>query len=93
MISTFKDKHLENCYEFGNCRRIKQDLVRRVLRKLEILDAATCLDDLRSPPGNRLHGLEGDRAKEHAIAVNGPWRITFEFQDGNAYNVALEQYH
>jgi proteic killer suppression protein len=93
MIFSFKDKDLKNCYETGNCRRIRQDLVRRTLRKLEILDAATCLDDLRSPPGNRLHGLEGDRKEEHAIAVNGPWRITFKFESGNAHDVALEQYH
>lgn len=93
MIKTFQDKDLEDCFENGNCRKIKQDLRNRVLRKLDALDVAGCLEDLKSPPGNRLHPLQGERKGTWAIAVSGAWRITFEFEDGDAYNVALEQYH
>jgi proteic killer suppression protein len=63
------------------------------VRKLEYVDLAVRLDDLRVPPGNRLHALTGDRAGEHAIAINDQWRICFRFDDGDAYDVELTDYH
>jgi hypothetical protein len=54
---------------------------------------AVRLDDLRVPPGNRLHKLGGDRAGQHAIAVNDQWRICFRFVAGDAYNVEITDYH
>lgn len=68
-------------------------MARRAMRKLEYIDLATRLDDLKVPPGNRLHGLEGDRKGEHSISVNDQWRICFRFENGDAYDVEICDYH
>jgi len=72
---------------------VPPDIARRALRKLEAVHAASQLDDLRVPPGNRLHALKGDRAGQHAIAVNDQWRVCFRFEKGDAYDVELCDYH
>jgi len=69
------------------------DLQRAALRKLWQLDAAVILDDLRSPPGNQLEKLVGDRADQWSIRVNKQWRICFIWTDGDAYNVEMVDYH
>lgn len=58
-----------------------------------MLDAATVLDDLRVPPGNRLERLRGDRAGQHSIRVNDQWRICFRWRDGDSYDVEIVDYH
>ena len=63
------------------------------LRKLRMLDAATRLDDLRVPPGNRLEALKGDRAGQFSIRINDQWRVCFRWQDGHAYDVEIADYH
>ncbi|WP_082190076.1 type II toxin-antitoxin system RelE/ParE family toxin [Frateuria defendens] len=62
-------------------------------RKLEYLDAAQTLDDLRSPPGNRLEALKGDRAGQYSIRVNDQFRICFVWKDGAAHAVEIVDYH
>lgn len=62
-------------------------------RKLEILNAAINLNDLRSPPGNRLEALKGDRKGQHSIRINNQWRICFVWKDGNADDVEIVDYH
>jgi len=57
------------------------------------VDLATRLDDLRVPPGNRLHALKGDRKGQYSIAINDQWRICFRFVDGDAYDVEICDYH
>ncbi|VFM98129.1 MAG: proteic killer suppression protein [Candidatus Kentron sp. G] len=57
------------------------------------LNLATRLSDLRTPPGNRLHALEGDRKGQHSISINDQWRICFRFENGNAYDVQVCDYH
>lgn len=64
-----------------------------MLRKLVAVDAAEQLEDLRVPPGNRLEKLKGDRAGQHSIRVNDQWRVCFRWKDGNAYDVAIADYH
>ena len=58
-----------------------------------MLHAAKQLADLRTPPGNRLHNLEGDRHGQHSISINDQWRICFVWRDGQAYNVEIVDYH
>lgn len=58
-----------------------------------MLHAAKQLPELRSPPGNRLHALDGDREGEHSISVNDQWRICFVWKEGDAYNVEIVDYH
>lgn len=93
MIKSFADKDTERLFSDGACRRIPSDVAARAVRKLDMVDAAIRLDDLRVPPGNKLHMLKGDRAGTYAIAVNDQWRICFRFEGEHAYEVALCNYH
>ena len=58
-----------------------------------MIDSATTLDFLRSPPGNRLEALKGDRSGQYSIRINSQWRICFRFEDGDAYDVEIVDYH
>ena len=64
-----------------------------MLRKLVVVDAAEVLEDLRVPPGNRLEKLRGERAGQHSIRINDQWRICFRWQDGDAREVEIVDYH
>jgi proteic killer suppression protein len=68
-------------------------LQRRTLRSLGLIHAALTLDDLRTPSGNRLEPLKGDRAGQHSIRSNDQWRVCFVWRDGNAYDVQIVDYH
>ena len=91
MIKSFRHKGLIELFEQGHSRRIRQDLQARCLRRLEVLDQADSLTDLNLP-GFDFHSLRG-LPKRYSIHVNGPWRITFEWEDGDAFKIDLEQYH
>lgn len=93
MIKTFADRHTQALYETGLSRWLPPHIVRRAIRKLEYVDLAISLEDLRVPPGNRLHALEGDRRGMHSISINDQWRICFRFVDGDAYDVEITDYH
>lgn len=93
MIKSFKDKRTESLYETGRSKWFPSDLLRRALRKLEYIEHATCLDDLKVPPSNRLHELSHDRRGQYSIAINDQWRIGFRFVDGDAYDVEIIDYH
>jgi proteic killer suppression protein len=69
------------------------ELVRAAQNKLAMIDAAIKLSDLRSPPGNRLHPLKDDRKGQHAININGQWRVCFRWNDGDAEDVEICDYH
>ena len=93
MIKTFADRRTQELYVRGKAKRLPAELAKRAARKLEYVDLATRLDDLKVPPGNRLHALEGNRKGQHAISVNDQWRICFLFIDGDAYDVEFCDYH
>lgn len=93
MIKTFADQRTRDLYATGRARRFPPDVARRAARKLEYVDLAMRLEDLKVPPGNRLHALGGDRRGQHAIAINDQWRICFRFVDGDAYDVEVCDYH
>jgi proteic killer suppression protein len=93
MIKTFGDKHTQALYVNGRSKRLSSDLWKRASRRLEYIDYATCLDDLRVPPSNRLHRLRGDREGQYSISINDQWRICFRFVDGDAYDVEITDYH
>jgi toxin HigB-1 len=93
VIKTFADRRTKELYETGKAKRFPPDVAKRAARKLEYVDLATTLDDLRNPPGNRLHALEGDRKGQHSISINDQWRICFSFEDGDAYDVEVCDYH
>ena len=93
MIRTFADAQTHELYLTGKARRVPPDVAARAVRKLEQVNAAAGVEDLRVPPGNRLHPLEGDRHGQHSISVNDQWRICFRFEDGDAYDVEFCDYH
>ena len=93
MIKTFADRRTQELYVTGKAKRLPAELAQRAARKLEYVDLASRLDDLKVPPGNRLHALDGDRKGQHAIWVNERWRICFRFADGDAYDVEFCDYH
>lgn len=93
MIKTFADKRTAELFTKGTGKGLPPDVLRRAVRKLEYVDLASRLEDLRTPPGNRLHALKGDREGQHAIAVNDQWRICFRYLEGDAYDVEICDYH
>ena len=93
MIQSFADRDTERLFHREPVRRFPAELQRVMLRKLVQVDAAEQLDDLRVPPGNRLEKHKGDRAGQHSIRVNDQWRICFRWKGGNAFDVALVDYH
>ncbi len=93
MIKSFKSKESERLFNLEPGRRIPANLQRPALRKLWLLDAAENLEDLRSPPGNRLESLKGDREGQYSIRINDQFRICFVWQENNAYEVEIVDYH
>ncbi len=93
MIKTFADKRARELYLTRKAKRFPPDVAGRAARKLEYVDLATSLDDLKVPPGNRLYRLAGDREGQHSISINDQWRICFRFEDGDAYDVEVCDYH
>lgn len=90
MIRTFRNKELANLWA-GKRSKIDRRFSRRILERLDALDAAMEPEDL-DLPGFDFHGLQG-KPKRFSVHVNGPWCITFEFEDGDAHRVDFEQYH
>jgi proteic killer suppression protein len=96
MIVSFGDSVAEDIYHGNRTRRVRRIqpfLLKAIERKLDILDHADKLQDLSSPPGNRLEALKGDMEGCHSIRVNDQWRLVFRWQDGNAYDVSFTDYH
>jgi proteic killer suppression protein len=93
MIKSFADRRTQELYLAGKAKRIPADVAHRAARKLEYVDLAARLDDLKVPPGNRLEALRGDRSGQHSIRVNDQWRICFRFIDGDAHDVEFCDYH
>ncbi len=92
MIRSFADKDTERLFSDERVRRF-QAFERQARRKLLLIDAAADVNDLRVPPGNRLEALSGDRDGQHSIRINRQWRICFRWQDGDAYDVEIVDYH
>ena len=92
MISSFKHKGLENFYKKGNTKGIQGDHINKLRMQLAALDSAQKIEDL-DIPGYRLHPLKGNRKGLWSITVNGNWRLTFEYFEGNVYILKYEDYH
>lgn len=93
MIRGFADRATERLFGRELVRRFPKALHRVMLRKLLLVDAAETLNDLRSPAGNRLEKLRGDRSGQHSVRVNDQWRVCFRWQDGDAHEVEIVDYH
>lgn len=93
MIRSFRDNATEAVWNLRYTKRISGDLAKRARIKMQLIDAATSVNDLRVPPGNRLEKLSGDREGQYSIRVNEQWRICFVWNDGTADDVELTDYH
>lgn len=93
MIVSKRDKRIDTLLERTYPRRFPPDLVRAAQKKLVMLDAASKLEALRSPPSNRLEALGGNRAGQHSIRINDQWRICFVWKDGDAHEIEIVDYH
>jgi len=96
VIVSFGDAATEDLYHgrrSSRVRRFPTSIIRVALRKLDVLNAAHRLEDLRSPPGNRLEALKGDLQGFHSIRVNDQWRIIFRWSESAVYDVSLTDYH
>ena len=93
MIRTFANRETQELFTKGQSRRLPPDIIRRAIRRLEYIDLADTLDDLKILPSNRLHPLKGSRRGQHSISINTQWRICFRFIDGDAYDVEIIDYH
>ncbi|MBI5384994.1 MAG: type II toxin-antitoxin system RelE/ParE family toxin [Verrucomicrobia bacterium] len=93
MIRSFRCSETERVWRGEFSRRLPHDIQAIALRKLRHLNNAADLNDLRSPPGNRLEALRGNRAGQHSIRINDQWRICFRWNEGGADNVEIVDYH
>ena len=92
MIKSFHCRDTLALFEGGKPRRF-QAMAAGAERKLQMLDNAVTIDDLRVPPGNRLEAMHGDRKGQWSIRINDRWRVCFRFKDGNAFDVEIVDYH
>jgi len=93
MIKSFKNKETEKIYSREGSNKLPRDIQQGALRKLRMINNAKSLNDLRIPPANKLEKLKGDREGQYSIRINDQRRICFIWQDGNAYEVEITDYH
>lgn len=93
MIKSFADAETEKVFRRRFSRRLPESIQVTALRKLRMLSNAQSINDLRSPPANRLEKLAADRTGQYSIRINDAWRICFIWRDGDAYAVEIVDYH
>ncbi len=93
MIRSYRNKTTEAIAAGQSPKGFPSELIRSARRKLVMLDNATSLDDLKSPPGNRLHPLTKDRAGQHTIWINSQFRVCFRWTDAGPEDVEITDYH
>ncbi len=93
MIRSFRDADTERIFKREFVKGLPREIQRRAFMKLNAIDAAVRLEDLRLPASNRLEALKGDRKGEHSIRINDQWRICFLWREGHAERVQVVDYH
>ncbi len=93
MIKSFRDADTERIFKREFAKGFPREIQQRAFMKLNAIDAAVRLEDLRLPSANRLEALRGDRKGEHSIRINDQWRICFLWRDGHAERVEIVDYH
>lgn len=93
MIQSFGDKETEKIFHEERSLKLPNDIQKRALTKLLMLDAATTEDDFRIPPSNKFEHLKGSLMEYCSIRVNDQWRIIFRFIDGESFDVLITNYH
>lgn len=93
MIKTFKDHETLKIYQRQRSRKLPSDIQQAALRKLRMINNAVSINDLRVPPANRLEKLSGDREGQWSIRINDQWRVCFQWEGSDAYDVEIADYH
>lgn len=93
MLKSFANAETEAFFKTGQSRVIPTEILKRAAMKLAQLHAATCIEDCRLPPSNRLEALSGHRVGQWSIRINRQWRVCFRFSGGNADDVEIVDYH
>ena len=93
MIKKFKDKALARLIEGEQIRTLPANIQKRAFTKLLMLNAANSITDLRVPPSNHLEALSGDRQGQYSIRINDQYRVCFKWQDNDAFEVEIVDYH
>ena len=93
MIKSFRNAAAEAAWQRRFIKGVPEDILKIANRKLTQIQNARDLNDLRVPPGNRLEALSGSRKGQHSMRINDHWRICFRWQDGDAYDVEIVDYH
>ncbi len=93
MIRSFRNEAARAAWERRFIKGVPPEVIKIANRKLLQLHNARALHDLRSPPGNRLEALTGDREDQHSIRINDQWQVCFVWRDGDAYDVEIVDYH
>lgn len=93
MIKSFKDAETGKIYKLQRLKHLPNNIQQVALRKLRMINNAQNINDLRVPPANRLEKLVGNRAGQYSIRINNQWRICFDWQKNDAYNVEIVDYH
>jgi toxin HigB-1 len=92
LINSFVDNQLEECWRQDRCEKYRVGLRRRVLMKLDILDMATCLEDVANTPGCQVQPLRSGQPNLYTLVVDEPWRLVFRHENGGFYDVWLKQF-
>ncbi len=92
LINSFVDKQLDECWRLDRCENYRVGLRRRVLMKLDILDMATCLEDVVNTPGCQVEPLRSGQRNLYTLVVDEPWRLVFRYENGGFYDVWLKQF-
>jgi proteic killer suppression protein len=93
MIKSFRDKETEKVYIREGSGKLPRDIQQAALRKLRMINNAKSINDLRSPPANRLEKLKGNREGQLSVRINDQWRICFVWQNSDVYEVEITDYH
>ena len=93
MIKSFQCKETEKVFHKVFSRQLPERIQQTALRKLRMLNSAIHLRDLLSPPNNKLEKLKGERKEQHSIRINDQWRICFKWQENDAHEVEIVDYH
>lgn len=93
MIKSFKCKETEKLFWGTFSKKLPTNIQHVALRKLKMLEAATILETLKVPPGNKLEALSGNRAEQYSIRINDQWRVCFRWYEGHAIDVEIVDYH
>jgi toxin HigB-1 len=93
MILTFSEKNTEKIWNLVQVRSLPLEIQKIGLRKLTMINGAKDVGDLRIPPSNHLEKLRNDREGQYSIRINDQWRICFRWENGNAFDVEIVDYH